>query len=157
MGGKRVGGGRVGRALALMAFDVVKGEAANIDPSATLYVAGSVRRGLEVVGDLDVVVAAGDLEAACLLLEQLPGIMEVDTHQIQVDYIPAWPESLGAALMHSTGPVGLNIVQRRAAKAEGLKLNQYGLFRNGVRIAGRSEWQIYQKLGLTWKEPQCRE
>ena len=66
-------------------------------------------------------------------------------------------ESFGAALCYFTGSKAHNVALRRIAQARGLKLNEYGLFRGRAEVAGRTEEEIYEALGLAWIPPELRE
>jgi len=66
-------------------------------------------------------------------------------------------ESYGSALQYFTGSKEHNIVVRRIAIGKGLKLNEYGLFKGEKKIAGKTEKEVYQALGLTYIEPELRE
>ena len=66
-------------------------------------------------------------------------------------------KSFGAALTYFTGSKSHNVHLRRIAQARGLLLNEYGLFRNDVVIASRTEEEIYRALGLAWVPPELRE
>ncbi|MFN3347128.1 MAG: PHP domain-containing protein, partial [Candidatus Bipolaricaulaceae bacterium] len=76
--------------------------------------------------------------------------------QADLRIVPA--ESFGAALQYFTGSKAHNIRLRERAVARGWKLNEYGLFDEQDRlIAGRTEEEIYQALGLVWIPPELRE
>ena len=65
--------------------------------------------------------------------------------------------SYGAALQYFTGSKEHNIVLRRIAIEKGLKLSEYGIFKGPKMIAGKSEEEVYEKLGLLWIYPEMRE
>jgi DNA polymerase (family 10) len=65
--------------------------------------------------------------------------------------------SFGAALLYFTGSKAHNVALRRIAQLEGLKLNEYGLFRDARRLAGRTEEDVYRALGLPFVPPELRE
>jgi DNA polymerase (family 10) len=69
--------------------------------------------------------------------------------------VPA--ESFGAALAYCTGSKAHNLALRGIARRRGLKLNEYGLFRGERRLAGRTEEEVYQALGLPFIAPELRE
>ena len=130
--------------------------------------AGSFRRRRETVGDLDAVAAAADSAAVMKHFNAFPGITEVigsgETKtsvvlkgglQVDLRVVPA--KSFGAALTYFTGSKSHNVHLRRIAQARGLLLNEYGLFRNDVVIASRTEEEIYRALGLAWVPPELRE
>ncbi len=138
--------------------------------------AGSLRRGRETVGDLDVLVTGpccvDDQLRADLIEEVLrfPGIVEVLAKGdnkvsfklrsgMQVDVRTLPPESYGAALQYFTGSKNHNVTLRQRALKMGYTLSEYGLFtlKGNKRVAGVSEEQIYGKLGLDYIPPELRE
>lgn len=138
-------------------------------PGADISVVGSLRRGCETCGDLDVL-AAG---APPTLMEAFTGYRLVERvlargetkssvllwggFQADLRLVPA--ESLGAAQQYFTGSKAHNIALRDRAIQRGLKLNEYGLFRveGDVKIAGETEEGIYEALGLALVPPELRE
>ena len=135
---------------------------------AQLAAAGSYRRGKDTVGDLDFLVVTAEPAAAMDRLAAYPGLAEVlargDTKmsvrlgtKLQVDLRIVPAESFGAALQYFTGSKEHNIVLRGRAKAEGLKINEYGVFRGEQMIAGRTEAEVYAALGLPCFPPELRE
>jgi DNA polymerase (family 10) len=76
---------------------------------------------------------------------------------LQVDLRVVPPESFGAALCYFTGAKAHSIALRQIAVDRGLKLNEYGLFKGTRRLAGRTEAELYQRLGLTLVPPELRE
>ena len=133
--------------------------------------AGSLRRGRETVGDLDLLVTGRNAEAALEKVATYSRVYEVlgrganktsvklGREGLQVDVRALPPESLGAALQYFTGSKEHNVAIRTRAVKMGLTLNEYGLFRgeSGERIAGETEEQVYQALGLDWIPPEMRE
>jgi DNA polymerase (family 10) len=133
--------------------------------------AGSLRRGKETIGDLDLLVTgAGAAEA----LERF--VVHPKAHNIlgkgankasiqfgleglQVDLRALPHESYGAAMQYFTGSKEHNIVIRGRALKLGLTLNEYGLFRvdNEQRVGGETEEEIYEQLGMRWIPPELRE
>src|SRR5688500_13141532 len=81
----------------------------------------------------------------------------VGGYQADLRLVPR--DSLGAAMQYFTGSKAHNIALRDRAIQHGMKLNEYGLFRNddGVAVAGESEEGIYQALGLAFIAPELRE
>ncbi|MEW5881508.1 MAG: DNA polymerase/3'-5' exonuclease PolX [Pseudomonadota bacterium] len=130
--------------------------------------AGSLRRAKETVGDLDLLATASDGAAVCRHFTQYPDVAEVlqsgETRAsvvlksgLQVDLRVVPQASYGAALMYFTGSKAHNIRLRSLAIDRGLKLNEYGLFKDKRKIAGESEEEVYSALGLPWIPPELRE
>jgi len=131
--------------------------------------AGSLRRGKETVGDLDILAISARPEEAARAFCTLPEVEEVLAQGpkkssvrlhggLQADLRIVPEESFGAALQYFTGSKAHNIRLRERAVARGWKLNEYGLFdAEDRRIAGRTEEEIYQALGLAWIPPELRE
>ncbi|MEM8946225.1 MAG: DNA polymerase/3'-5' exonuclease PolX [Planctomycetota bacterium] len=140
---------------------------------AQMEMAGSYRRGCETIGDLDLLVEATDSASVMEHFGQLPGIADVlaqgDTKmsvrlgsglQIDLRVVPA--ESFGAALQYFTGSKDHNVIVRGRAKQQGLKVNEWGVYRiedSGAEtyLAGASEQDVYAALDLPCFPPQLRE
>lgn len=75
---------------------------------------------------------------------------------VKVELYYTVSEEWGAALLAYSSEFGASIGLRVVAKKKGFKLNQHGLFRNGKRIAGKTEEEIYHALGRPWKPPERR-
>src|SRR6266481_1729617 len=138
--------------------------------------AGSLRRGRETVGDLDLLVTghccASEDQRNRVIEEILnfPGILEVLAKgenqvsfglraglQVNVRLLP--PDSFGAALQCFTGSKNHNVSLRQRALRQGYTLNEYGLARveDNQHVAGKTEEEIYNKLGLRFIPPELRE
>ena len=76
---------------------------------------------------------------------------------LQVDLRAVEPDAYGAALLYFTGSKAHNIELRKIAQEKAYKLNEYGLFKGTRRAAGKTEQEIYTKLGLDWIPPELRE
>lgn len=135
---------------------------------AQIAPAGSYRRGKETVGDLDFLVVTHDVDAVMDHLAAYGSVGSIiargDTKMslrltagVQVDLRTVAPESFGAALQYFTGSKEHNIVLRGRAKAKGLKINEYGVFRGEKQIAGRTEEEVYGTLDLPCFPPELRE
>ena len=138
-----------------------------------MEMAGSYRRGCETVGDLDVLVEASDSGAAMDRLVTFSGVAEVlargDTKMsvrldsgMQIDLRVVPGESFGAALQYFTGSKDHNVVVRGRAKQQGLKVNEWGVFRvaddgEETYLAGRTEEEVYSTLGLPCFPAEIRE
>ena len=133
--------------------------------------AGSLRRGRETVGDLDLLVTGPDAAAALETFLKFPRVDEllgrgenkasarVGRDGLQVDVRALPPHTFGAAMQYFTGSKDHNVAIRTRAVKRGLKLSEYGLFRveDDVRIAGETEAEIYEALGMAWIPPELRE
>lgn len=132
--------------------------------------AGSYRRGRETIGDLDLLVVASDRQLAMDQFESFPQrsktILRGDTKvsirvgkAFQVDLRIVEDGEFGAALQYFTGSQAHNVHVRRIAKQQGLKVNEYGVFRleDESKVAGASEEEVYQAIGLSWVPPELRE
>jgi DNA polymerase (family X) len=140
--------------------------------------AGSLRRFRETVADIDVVVATTDPDAATAAFVAVPEVREVlargptkttvlTARGIQADLRVVAPEQWGAALIYFTGSKEHNVAIRERAVRSGRTLNEYGLFElvededgrptTGARLAGATEREVYEALGLAWIPPGMRE
>ncbi len=129
-------------------------------------VVGSIRRFKDTVGDIDILVVA---ESSSVMDEfvKFPDIEEVIAKgekktsaiisDMQVDVRVFEEESYGSAMMYFTGSKQHNIHLRQVCMEKGLKLNEYGLFRDDNYVAGRTEEEVYDFLGVQWIPPEMRE
>ena len=138
-------------------------------PDAEISTVGSLRRGCDTCGDLDILAAGAppsimDAFTTYRLVERV--LAHGDTRSsvrlwggFQADLRVVPRDSLGAALQYFTGSRAHNIVLRDRAIQRGLKLNEYGLYRvdDEVRIAGEDEAGIYEALGMAFVPPELRE
>jgi DNA polymerase (family 10) len=142
----------------------------------TITPAGSLRRGRETVGDLDILVTG---KACCddatreKLIEhviKLPGLIEIIARgenkvsfrlrggmQVDVRLLP--PESFGAAMQYFTGSKAHNVALRQRALKMGYTLSEYSLANLDTEkpVAGKTEEEIYAKLKLDYIPPELRE
>jgi len=136
-------------------------------------VAGSFRRFKETVGDLDILVCAPsgppvmdhlarweDVERVVARGEPRATVVLRSGLQVDVRVVPA--ECFGAALVYFTGSKAHNIEIRRLAQEKGLKISEYGVFRERARgretrVAGETEESVYAALALPFIPPELRE
>lgn len=141
---------------------------------------GSLRRGKETIGDIDIAVAAplakgqaiGEAvtkHAMCGQVIQLgesktsfrttPGMGGEAGVQVDVRVVPA--ESFGAAIQYFTGSKEHNVALRELAIKKGMKVNEWGVYKivssEEIRVAGETEEGVYNVLGLAWMPPEMRE
>jgi len=130
--------------------------------------AGSFRRLMETVGDLDILVTCDDPGAAMDRFVSYPDVTRVIARgptkssvvigpALQVDVRVVDDASFGAALQYFTGSKAHSVALRGKAIRKGLKLNEYGVFRDDERIAGKTEEEVYAALDLPWIPPELRE
>lgn len=132
-----------------------------------IEIAGSYRRRQETVGDIDILVVCEDCSS---VIQKFVNYEDVDIilsngetrasvilkSGIQIDLRAVPQKSYGAALLYFTGSKAHNIYLRRLAKQKNWKINEYGLFNGEKSIAGKTEEEIYKKLGLPYIEPEMR-
>jgi DNA polymerase (family 10) len=162
----------VGRHLLSAAHDIANAVVALLRerfPAATITPVGSLRRGCDTCGDIDILAAGADetiMDAFVehSLVERV--LARGDTKSsvllrggVQVDLRLVPTDSRGAALQYFTGSKAHNIALRDRAIGLGFKLNEYGLFRieGDERVASATEEEIYESLGLAWVPPELRE
>lgn len=168
---------RLGEALPLAESLVARLEA--LEGVTRVAFAGSLRRGRETIGDIDLLVAAEDPAAPTRALVELPGVEKVllsgETKTsvrlevgMQVDLRIVAAEAFGAALLYFTGSKEHNVMMREVAIARSMRLNEYGLFpddgedtppqdRGVAPVAAATETAIYEALGLEPLPPELRE
>ncbi len=133
--------------------------------------AGSLRRGRETVGDLDLLVTGPEPGPVIDRFLAHPSAGEVlgkggnkasakfGLQNIQVDVRALTKGTYGASLQYFTGSKDHNIALRARCLRMGLTLSEYGLVRleDGIKVAGETEEEVYAALGLPWIPPELRE
>lgn len=140
-----------------------------------IVIAGSYRRRKETVGDLDILVTANKgfsgNKGRTAIMDHFTGYDEVEEviskgktrstvylrSGMQVDFRLVPQVSFGAALHYFTGSRDHNIAVRKMGIKKGYKVNEYGVFKDGKRIAGKTEKSVYSKMDLPYIEPELRE
>ncbi len=133
-----------------------------------IAVAGSIRRKKETVKDIDLLITSSAPEKVMKKVTELPLVEEVivfgETKTsvrlrmgIQMDIRVVDSDSWGAALAYFTGSKAHNIRVRELALEKGLKINEYGVFKGEVKIAGKTEEEVYTSVGLPFIPPEIRE
>jgi DNA polymerase (family X) len=170
--------GRIRIDYAMAAAEVVVAFLQQLPGVDKVQPAGSVRRRVETVGDVDILVTTSDAGegsqtpeqiiesfAGAPFVERILGaggtkgsvLIRTDTTPVQVDVRVVPPESFGAASQYFTGSKAHNVRLREIAVKAKLKLNEYGLFQGDKMVAGAKEEDIYAKLGLDFVDPLLRE
>jgi DNA polymerase (family 10) len=140
----------------------------DIDGVERVEVAGSYRRRKETVGDLDVLAISKTGQQTIQRFVEYEDVEEIvsqgETRStvvfrsgLQVDLQVVSQESYGAALFYFTGSKDHNIALRNLALDQGLKVNEYGVFRDEERIAGETEDEIYELFDRSYIPPELRE
>jgi DNA polymerase (family 10) len=133
-----------------------------------IIIAGSLRRRKETIGDIDILVDSQNPKLVMDTFVALKDVSNVSAHGdtkssvrlssgIQVDLRILPHDSFGAGLQYFTGNVDHNVKLRAIAQKKGMKLNEYGLFRESDRVAGANESDIYETLGMDLIPPELRE
>lgn len=130
--------------------------------------AGSLRRGKETIGDIDILATGKKGKAIIDAFVHLPLASDTLAHGetkgsivtstgIQLDLRVVDKDSFGAALQYFTGSKSHNIRLREIAKREHLKINEYGIFSAKKKMGGKREKDIYTALHMDWIPPELRE
>lgn len=140
----------------------------NLKEIEKIDVAGSVRRRKETIGDVDFLVISKKPERVMNFFVSMPGVIKIwgkgptkssirlkEGFDVDIRVLPK--RTYGAALQYFTGSKEHNIALRKIAIDKGLKLSEYGLFKGSKMIAGKTEEEIYKKLGMDWMPPEMRE
>ncbi len=135
-----------------------------------ISLAGSLRRWKDTIKDIDILATSTNPTEVMNAFVNMPEVEEVLLkgptkssvvlgEGLQVDLRVVEEDSFGAALQYFTGSKAHNIKIRERAVKMGLKINEYGVFResDGKKIAGRTEEEVYQAIGLPYIPPELRE
>src|SRR5690606_8453732 len=122
----------------------------------------------ETVGDIDVLVVSSRPGAVMKRFIDYPRVKQVEAKgttrsavildcglPVDLRVVPA--ASFGAALHYFTGSKSHNIAVRTLGLKRGLKINEYGVFKAGRRVGGRTEDEVFHSVGLPWIPPELRE
>ncbi|MED5447982.1 MAG: DNA polymerase/3'-5' exonuclease PolX, partial [Planctomycetota bacterium] len=172
----RQGSTRTWLATARVAVDRIVEDLSELESVTQVSLAGSSRRLKETVGDLDVLATVAKGVASAEVMEALAGhelvdevlaqgetkqrvrLLEREAGGLEMDLRVVPEESYGAAMQYFTGSKEHNIVVRRRAQERGLKVNEYGVFdETDKAVAGRTEEDVYEAVGLPWIPPELRE
>jgi DNA polymerase (family 10) len=139
-------------------------------PVERIEIAGSIRRRVDRVKDIDLVATSDEPLRVMEVFVNLPQVLSVSMRgptrasviireRVQVDLRVVERESFGAALAYLTGGKPHNLRLREMAVKRGMKINEYGIFRDedNVRLGGSEEEDVYRLLGLPFVPPELRE
>ncbi|UCE91372.1 MAG: DNA polymerase/3'-5' exonuclease PolX [Methanobacteriota archaeon] len=139
-------------------------------PDVPASICGSLRRGRDTIGDIDILVASDSPDEVSEAFASYGLVSEVLArgstkssvllqNGLQVDLRVVEASSYGAALQYFTGSKEHNVIVRKIGVERGLKVNEYGVFERGTErpVAGDSEESVYEALGLPWIPPELRE
>jgi len=132
-----------------------------------VVIAGSTRRKKETIGDADFLVISDKPGKVMDFFVSMPEVSHVfgkGKHKslvklkigLDADLLVIGKENFGAAMQYFTGNVDHNVELRKIAIKKGWKLNEYGIYKGKKLIAGKSEEEVYNKLGLKWIPPEIR-
>jgi DNA polymerase (family 10) len=133
-----------------------------------VQITGSLRRMKETIGDIDILASSTNPKETADFFVAMDDVREVLgkgftkcsvilKSNTRVDLRIVDEKSFGSALMYFTGSKDHNIKLRTIAMNKSYKLNEYGLFKREEQVAGRTEEEVYEKLGMEWIPPELRE
>ena len=165
-------GGRTPLGIALPIAEAFAERVGKLNGVKKVEIAGSLRRGAETIGDIDILCDAGNGRKVVERFTAFEGVKRVlaagatkgsvtvelaENRELQIDLRVVPAESFGAAWQYFTGSKEHNVRLREIAVRKKLRLNEYGLHDGEKRIAGKREEDIYTKLGVRWVPPELRE
>ena len=154
--------------VALPLAEEIKKQVESIKGTEGTIIAGSLRRMRETIKDIDILTISDDTEKTVKEFTKMPFVKEVlasgstkgsviTKDGIQVDLRVVGPESYGGALLYFSGSKAHNVRLRGMAQKNGLRINEYGIFKGEKKLAGETEKEMYENLGLPLISPELRE
>ena len=146
----------------------IKNLVGSLEVVEQVEIAGSIRRRKETVGDIDVLTVTNHPDEVMDFFAHMDPVDEIIVrghskstvrlfNGMDADIRVFKEEDFGSALVYFTGSRELNIQLRKIALSQKMKLNEYGVFRGDVRLAGKTENDVFQALGLEYIPPELRE
>lgn len=131
-------------------------------------IVGSLARMKETIGDIDILAISKNTEETSEFFASLPEVFDVQAKGpaktnvrlktgVDADLRIFAPDEFGAAMQYFIGSKEHNIALRTFAEKKGYKLNEYGLWKENKKIAGKNEKEIYTTLGMQYPPPEIRE
>lgn len=147
---------------------LIKQRISALDVVEQVEIAGSIRRRKETVGDIDVLTVAHHPDEVMDFFTQMDLVDEVIVrghskstvrlfNGMDADIRVFKKDEFGSAMVYFTGSRELNIKLRKIAISRGMKLNEYGVYQGEERLAGKTETDVFQALGLDYIPPELRE
>ena len=131
---------------------------------------GSIRRGCETIGDIDLLVVSDEPKKIIDKFIEIPGVEKVisagdskagvyTSGDVRIDLRVVGEKSYGTAMLYFTGSKEHNIALRKLALKKSFTLNEYGLYEQKTEkyVAGKTEKDVYARLGLEFIPPELRE
>lgn len=148
--------------------ELIVEELKKLKEAKTILPCGSLRRGQETVGDIDILVISSKPKKIMDAFVKFPLVKSVLAHgetkssvilknNMQADLRVVEEKSFGAAAHYFTGSKGHNIHLRMLAQKKGWKISEYGIFKGNKQIGGSKEEEMFSKLGLQFIPPELRE
>lgn len=164
----RQGKERILLGYALPLAEEVKAHLKKEKTVSKIELTGSLRRMKESIGDIDILVTSTKPKKTADFFVTMDDVREVLGKgitkcsvilkgNIRVDLRMVEEKSYGSALMYFTGSKDHNIKLRKIAMSKSYKLNEYGLYKKNKQVAGKTEEEVYKKLGMDWIPPELRE
>jgi DNA polymerase (family 10) len=148
----------------------ILGHLKKVEGIGNLTLAGSLRRGRETVGDVDILATSTSPAAAIRAFVEIPAVEEVlmkgptkasviVDETVQVDFRIVEPRSFGTVIQYFTGSKDHNVRLRQVALSKGYSLSEYSLTRvaSGEEVFFDREEDLYKHLGMEWVPPEIRE
>ncbi len=147
---------------------LIKQRISALDVVEQVEIAGSIRRRKETVGDIDVLTVAHHPDEVMDFFTQMDLVDEVIVRGHSKSTVRLFngmdanirvfkKDEFGSAMVYFTGSRELNIKLRKIAISRGMKLNEYGVYQGEERLAGKTETDVFQALGLDYIPPELRE
>lgn len=152
----------------LPALENIRNRLEKVPGVKKVIIGGSARRMKETIGDADFLAATTDAKKIMDFFEKMPEVIHVYSRGkakvlvklesgMDADLEVVEEKSFGAAAQYFTGNKDHNVQLRRIAIAKGWKLNEYGIFKGEKYLFGKTEEEVYRKLGMDWVPPEMRE
>ena len=133
-----------------------------------MMIAGSIRRCQETVGDIDILTVTNHPDEVMDFFTQMDIVEDVVVkghskstvklfNGMDTDIRVFKDNEFGSALVYFTGSREFNIHLRKIAISMDMKLNEYGVFHQDERVAGKTEEEVFKALGLDYIPPELRE